>query len=128
MIRTAAICLWLAGCGASAREPTLLDETLVMVVTDMGRTPMLNAEAGKDHWPWSSAMLFGAGMQAGRVHGATDDTFQGVPVDLSSGEPSPDGALLEYGHLAAGVLACMGIDPEPWLPGTPPLQSLLSRS
>ncbi|MEQ1502753.1 MAG: DUF1501 domain-containing protein [Myxococcota bacterium] len=98
---------------------TMLDETLVMVTTEMGRTPMLNAELGKDHWPWASALLFGAGVRGGRVYGATDDTFQGVPVDLETGDPSPAGTILENGHVAAGVLACLGIDPGRWLDDAP---------
>lgn len=102
---------------------TLLDETLVMVTTEMGRSPLMNAEGGKDHWPWASAMLFGGGLRGGQVYGATDDGFQGVPVDLGSGLPSDAGEILDHGHVAAGVLSFFGIDSERWLPGAGPLEA-----
>lgn len=103
---------------------TLLDETLVLVCTEMGRSPLMNAEGGKDHWPWASAMLFGGGVEGGRVYGATDDTFQGVPVDLSSGLPSDSGEIMDYGNVAAGILSFLGVDSDRWLPGSTPLAAL----
>ena len=53
----------------------LLDETLVMVLTEHGRTPHLNAakDSGRDHWSgayWE--LFFGAGIKTNRVIGATD--------------------------------------------------------
>jgi hypothetical protein len=51
----------------------LLDETLVVVMSDFGRTPKINANAGRDHWTFCYSMLFsGAGIQGGTVYGASD--------------------------------------------------------
>ena len=36
--------------------PTLAEETVVVVLSEMGRTPGINGTDGKDHWPWTSAM------------------------------------------------------------------------
>ena len=54
-------------------ERGLLDETLVVVLAEFGRTPKINANAGRDHWPGCfSITLAGAGIRGGLVHGASD--------------------------------------------------------
>jgi len=50
-----------------------LAETLVVCLTEFGRTPHLNAKGGRDHWPDAGfALLAGAGISGGQVIGATD--------------------------------------------------------
>lgn len=52
----------------------LLDNTLVLWLTDFGRTPKINAASGRDHWATSGfALAAGAGVPGGLVLGATDD-------------------------------------------------------
>ncbi|HZL90492.1 MAG TPA: DUF1501 domain-containing protein [Pirellulaceae bacterium] len=54
-------------------ERGLLDETLVVVLAEFGRTPKINSNAGRDHWPGCfSITLAGAGIRGGLVHGASD--------------------------------------------------------
>ena len=54
-------------------ERGLLDETLVVVLSEFGRTPKINTNAGRDHWPGCfSITLAGAGIRGGLVHGASD--------------------------------------------------------
>ena len=49
-----------------------LDDTAVVVWGEFGRTPKINQEAGRDHWPAvGCAMLFGGGLRAGQVIGST---------------------------------------------------------
>ncbi|WP_435016737.1 DUF1501 domain-containing protein [Tundrisphaera sp. TA3] len=51
----------------------LLDRTLVVIAGEFGRTPRINPEGGRDHWPGAfSAILAGAGLAGGRAYGATD--------------------------------------------------------
>lgn len=51
----------------------MLKETLVVVATEFGRTPNINANVGRDHHPQAfSAVLAGGGVKAGYVHGKTD--------------------------------------------------------
>ncbi|MFM7076159.1 MAG: DUF1501 domain-containing protein [Planctomycetaceae bacterium] len=51
----------------------LLAETLVVMMGEMGHTPRVNAQAGRDHWSMAQCILFaGAGIRAGQVIGATD--------------------------------------------------------
>lgn len=53
----------------------LLDETLVFVTSEMGRTPKVNANGGRDHWTYCyGSMLAGAGIKGGAVVGASDAT------------------------------------------------------
>jgi uncharacterized protein (DUF1501 family) len=52
----------------------MLDEVIVMVMGEFGRTPRINGNAGRDHWGNAiSVMLAGGGIHGGRVVGATDD-------------------------------------------------------
>ncbi len=54
-------------------ERGLLQETLVLVMGEFGRTPKVNKDAGRDHWGRAGSLLFaGAGIQRGKVIGATD--------------------------------------------------------
>jgi len=55
----------------SARR--LLDETLVVMMGEFGRTPKINKNAGRDHWGAAqSIVLAGGGIRGGQVYGATD--------------------------------------------------------
>jgi hypothetical protein len=51
----------------------LLDETLVVCLGEFGRTPKINAAAGRDHWAaCNTVVLAGAGIRGGQVYGASD--------------------------------------------------------
>ena len=53
----------------------LLDSTLVVMMGEMGRTPKVNAQAGRDHWSAAQSVLFaGGGIKPGKVIGATTKT------------------------------------------------------
>ncbi len=69
----------------------LLSDTLVACFGEFGRTPKINDKAGRDHWGPAASMLFaGAGVQGGKVIGATDRTGSYVtdrpvkPADVSA--------------------------------------------
>ncbi len=98
--------------GVSA--PRLLDETCVVVLSEMGRTPALNTANGKDHWPSTSAMLLGAGISGGRVIGGHDDTFAGMPVDPRTGALDAGGVVPTAQMLGASLLALGDVDPLAW--------------
>lgn len=78
----------------------LLDETLVMAAGEFGRTPRLNANGGRDHWPgvWS-ALVAGGGVIGGQLIGASD-VCGGSPQD----RPVP------LAELAATLYRGLGID------------------
>jgi len=71
------------------RASGLLDETLVVVTTEFGRTPTISQDVlGRNHWPQAfSCLLAGAGVKAGSVLGATDKVGQEItenPVDTEN--------------------------------------------
>jgi uncharacterized protein (DUF1501 family) len=60
----------------------LLDTTLVVWLTDFGRTPKINSASGRDHWATSGfAMMAGGGVPGGAVLGSTDDEGGHVTKD-----------------------------------------------
>lgn len=66
----------------------MLDQTLVVVATEFGRTPKINQNAGRDHFPGAfSCVLAGGGINGGTVYGATDKLGKAVEKDpVSVGE------------------------------------------
>jgi hypothetical protein len=77
----------------------LLDETLVIVTGEFGRTPFINRDAGRDHWgPVMSSLFFGGGVRGGAVIGATD-RLAGPPI---ADRNTPE-------NLAATLYAALGI-------------------
>jgi hypothetical protein len=86
----------------------ILDETLVVVLSDHGRTPKLNNApgGGRDHWSQAYSLAFaGGGIARGRVVGATDREA-GAPTDRPV---SPKDVLATMYHL-------LGIDPHTRIP------------
>jgi uncharacterized protein (DUF1501 family) len=80
----------------------MLDETLVVVSTDFGRTPKMNSAGGRDHWAKCfSVALAGGGVKRGFVHGVSDAT---------GAEPMEGAVAAE--DLAATIFQLMGISPE----------------
>jgi hypothetical protein len=77
----------------------LLDSTVVVAVGEFGRTPKINAKAGRDHWqPCYSALVAGGGLRGGQVVGSSD----------RRGE-YPSNRPVTPGDLAATVYHCLGI-------------------
>ena len=69
----------------------LLESTLVIAMAEFGRTPKINGNAGRDHWPdCYTVVLAGGGIRGGAVHGASDrigaypDRDGVTPADLAS--------------------------------------------
>ncbi len=80
----------------------LLDETLVIAVGEFGRTPAVNANAGRDHWgSVFSCVLAGGGISGGQVYGSSD---------REGGYPASD--PVDAGHLAATVFHLAGINTQ----------------
>ncbi|RPG87059.1 MAG: DUF1501 domain-containing protein [Coraliomargarita sp. TMED73] len=66
----------------------LLEETLVVVGTEFGRTPEMNSNAGRNHHPNAfTCLLAGGGIRGGQIHGSTDGRGQEV---LENGVSVPD--------------------------------------
>jgi uncharacterized protein (DUF1501 family) len=64
-----------------AGELKIREQLVVVVQSEMGRTPNYNAGNGKDHWSIGSVMFVGTGIKGNRVIGATDEKQFAVPLD-----------------------------------------------
>jgi len=78
----------------------MLDETLVVWMGEMGRTPLINKGAGRDHWSFCySLVMAGGGIRGGLVHGTSD---------RSAAYPSVN--PVSPADIAATIYHCLGID------------------
>ncbi|HEX2679292.1 MAG TPA: DUF1501 domain-containing protein, partial [Polyangiales bacterium] len=112
---------------ASLEKEKLLDDTLVAVVSEMGRTPKLNAELGKDHWPVTSALLLGAGVRGNQALGGTSDSLDALSVDLATGAvKASGGSQLQASSFVAGVLQAVGVDSSQYLPDVEPFRAFMA--
>jgi uncharacterized protein (DUF1501 family) len=67
-----------AGLLQDLKATGLLDSTLVVLTSEFGRTPQINENSGRDHYPVFSTVLAGAGIKGGYIHGATDESGKAV--------------------------------------------------
>ncbi len=91
-----------AGLITDLKQRGMLESTLVVYLTEFGRTPKINTLGGRDHWGRCGSMFFaGAGIQAGQVVGITDKH-----AAFPSTRP--------YGpaDIAATMYHSLGIDPD----------------
>jgi len=91
----------------------MLDKTLVMVSSEFGRSPKINKDAGRDHWPKVFSVVFaGGGFKKGLVYGSSDPT---------GSEPAEDPLTVE--NMATTVYRCLGINADKRLmaPGNRPI-------
>jgi hypothetical protein len=100
----------------------ILEETLVVVMSEMTRTPQFNLSGGKDHHSHTSAMMFGGPVRGNAVSGATDDVLlESELMNLATGAVDLEaGELCKYDNFAAGILTMLGVDSEVWHPGVTP--------
>ena len=92
----------------------LLESTLVCVASEFGRTPKINANSGRDHWPKVfSTLMAGGGIKGGLVYGKSDAT---------ASEPEEDAVSVE--DWASTIYNRIGIVPDKELmaPGDRPIE------
>lgn len=85
---------------ADLADRGLLQDTLVVVMSEFGRTPKINARYGRDHWgtAWS-VLLGGTGVQPGAIIGSTN----------ANGTAVTDREV-DHGHLFHTILQAVGVD------------------
>jgi hypothetical protein len=106
------------------QNASLLDETTIVLFSDMGRAPQNNSDLGKDHWPYSSALVVGSKNSGGRSFGGYNSEFVGESIDLSTGLPSTSGEVITAGHFGSTLLGMMGVDWQKFVPNSLPLYGL----
>jgi len=77
----------------------IADKTTIVMCSDFGRKPYYDSggssnSEGKGHWPVSSMVFLGAGIEGNRVVGGTDDGLQAIKIDPITLRPSNDGIKL----------------------------------
>lgn len=84
----------------------LLDSTLIFVMGEMGRSPKVNGQAGRDHWPQCTfCLMVGGGIKGGAVYGSTD----AIAAYPASCPVTP-------GDIVATIYRQLGIDPHLMVP------------
>lgn len=86
---------------SALRSKAMLERTLVVIMGEFGRTPKINQNVGRDHYPranWS--LMTGGGVKPGQLIGATD----------AGGENPTDDTDIHPDDLGASILHTLGID------------------
>lgn len=109
--------------GLSGRP--LSEEVTVVLLSEMGRDPRINAQAGKHHWTHTSSVVVGAGVRGGQVVGGFDENVASSPIDLASGGIDPSGTYLYPSHLGATLLALGDVDPTPYVGDAEPIMAVI---
>ena len=96
----------------------LLEETLVVVMGEFGRTPRINAQAGRDHWgSCSSTVLAGGGIRGGTVHGSSDRLALIPPQTRSTPSTSRPRFTTAWASTLRRSFAIIWDVPSPSVPG-----------
>ena len=94
-----------------AEELQIRDKLVVIMQSEMGRTPTYNNGNGKDHWSIGSIMFLGPGIAGNRVLGATDAAQQLVPVHPGTLSLDPaQGIRIRPEHIHRSLRQFAGID------------------
>ncbi|MFN0052632.1 MAG: DUF1501 domain-containing protein [Planctomycetales bacterium] len=97
-----------------AAELNIREQLVVVVQSEMGRTPTYNAGNGKDHWSIGSILFLGRGIQGNRVIAATDDKQFALPLDPQSLSLAPDkGIRVRPEHIHQSLRELAGIADHP---------------
>lgn len=94
-----------------AEELKIRDKLVVVMQSEMGRTPTYNKGNGKDHWSIGSVMFLGPGIKGNRVVGATDEKQFLVPIDPQSlATDKQKGIRVRPEHIHAALREFAGIE------------------
>jgi uncharacterized protein (DUF1501 family) len=94
-----------------AEDLQIRDKLMIVMQSEMGRTPTYNKGNGKDHWSIGSIMFMGQGIQGNRVVGATDDQQFLIPINSNTLATDSDNGIRvrpEHIHLALRKFAGIG--------------------
>ena len=88
---------------------------MVIIQSEMGRTPNYNKGNGKDHWSIGSIMFLGKGIKGNRVLGATDEKQFGINLDPKSLALNKDnGIRVRPEHIHTALREFAGIAEHPF--------------
>lgn len=91
----------------------LLDNTAMVIGSDMGRFPRLNDMLGKDHLPQTGVLFAGPWFHGGQNFGLTGKQMEALPISVTTGgAPKGTGHILMLDDVGATLLALADIDPQ----------------
>lgn len=92
-----------------------LDHTTIVGFSEFSRGPVLNNYTGRDHHLTNSCFVAGAGINGGRVFGASSDVAMAPqPVNLLTGQVDPAGEVIKPEHLYMAMLGQIGVEGDPY--------------
>jgi len=116
-----------AGLVHDLEDRGMLDSTLVLITSEFGRTPKVNAGGGRDHWPRVfSIVMAGGGIKRGQIYGASD----GLAAEPKDNPLSVEDYITTVYHLlgidAHKALMSPGDRPQPIVTGGKVVRGLLA--
>ncbi len=123
---------------SAAQQLGLSDDLIILVTSELGRSPKLNQGGGKDHWPYTSMLAWGGALNGGQVLGSTDAWLRGVPQNPANGETStPNGeesagqigtdiVPVNMQHVMAGLFMAADLAVDLAFPNTIPLLGMVN--
>jgi Protein of unknown function (DUF1501) len=109
---------------AYAKSAGISEKLLVVVTSELGRSPYLNDQLGKDHWPFTSALVTGPGIASGVTVGLTDDFLRGQKINPIFGGKGD--TLISMSHVWAAIFLRYGVPYEALMkPEVLPLASII---
>ncbi len=117
-----------------AEKLKIRDKLVVIIQSEMGRTPSYNKGNGKDHWSIGSIMFLGSGIRGNRVIGATDEKQFLVPIDPKTlSTDQENGIRVRPEHIHSALRKFAGVDDHAFakqfplsVPDTEQVHALLS--
>ncbi|MCA9049693.1 MAG: DUF1501 domain-containing protein [Planctomycetaceae bacterium] len=97
-----------------AEDLQIREKLVVIVQSEMGRTPTYNQGDGKDHWSIGSVMFLGPGIEGNRVVGATDDGQFAIPLNPQTlNTDAESGIRIRPEHIHEALRQFVGIADHP---------------
>jgi hypothetical protein len=90
----------------------LSEQTTIIIGSEIGRFPQLNAGEGKDHFPQSSHLFYGAHLATNVNYGGTGRDMVSVKTSLKTGKPDSSGHLIRVDDIGTTLLNLDGADPQ----------------
>jgi hypothetical protein len=105
----------------------LQNKLLIIVASEMGKSPRFNDRQGKDPWPYTSVLLWGGLLNGGTVHGRTDRYLRGVKIDPVFGTQTSDTMIQpRLANIFSAIYLAAGVPYKLILPEYKPISSILS--
>ena len=96
---------------------TWLDHTVIVGFSEFSRTPLINANGGRDHWLMNACFLLGGNIKGGQVIGASSNVgMNPLPVNLQTGELlsiADGGEVIRPEHILQALYEEIGLTSEP---------------